>query len=102
MQVDSGGRLPSLTTVLFHEVNRYNKLLSKMHASMENLQRAIKGLVVMSAELENVFNSLLNNQVPKLWQNLNVYQSLKSLGSWTRDLECRIDFIKVNNYYIIN
>lgn len=30
---------------------------------MENLQRAIKGFVVMSDELEDVFNSLLNNQV---------------------------------------
>lgn len=62
---------------------------------MENLQRAIKGFVVMSDELENVFNSLMNNQVPKLWHNVNVYPSLKSLGLWIRDLELRTDFIKV-------
>lgn len=30
---------------------------------MENLQRAIKGFVVMSVELEAVFNALINNQV---------------------------------------
>ncbi|XP_053596859.1 dynein axonemal heavy chain 6 [Microplitis demolitor] len=91
---DLAGRLPSLTTVLLHEVDRYNKLLTNIHASMENLQRAIKGFVVMSEELENIFNSLLNNQVPKVWHDLNIYPSLKSLGSWIRDLELRTDFIK--------
>lgn len=29
---------------------------------MENLQRAIKGFVVMSEELETVFTALINNQ----------------------------------------
>lgn len=57
------GRLPSLSTVLVHEVDRYNILLKKIHISIENLQRAIKGFVVMSEELENVFVALVNNQV---------------------------------------
>lgn len=57
------GRLPSLTTVLVHEVDRYNILLKKIHTSIENLQRAIKGFVVMSEELENVFMAFVNNQV---------------------------------------
>lgn len=95
---DTTDRLPSLTIVLIHEVDRYNKLLDKIHASMDNLQRAIKGFVVMSDELEYVFNALMNNQVPKLWHNVNVYPSLKTLGSWIRDLELRIDFIKVFSY----
>ncbi|KAF7987651.1 hypothetical protein HCN44_003514 [Aphidius gifuensis] len=92
---DTTDRLPSLTIVLIHEVDRYNKLLDKIHVSMDNLQRAIKGFVVMSDELEYVFNALMNNQVPKLWHNVNVYPSLKTLGSWIRDLELRIDFIKM-------
>lgn len=57
------GRLPSLSTVLVHEVDRYNILLKKIHISIGNLQRAIKGFVVMSEELENVFVALVNNQV---------------------------------------
>lgn len=60
---DSAGRLPSLTIVLLQEVDRYNKLLIKIHKSIEDLERAIKGLVVMSEELENVFIALINNQV---------------------------------------
>lgn len=57
------GRLPSLTTVLVHEVDRYNILLKKIHTSIENVQRAIKGFVVMSEELENVVVAFINNQV---------------------------------------
>lgn len=63
LQRDSMGRLPSLSTVLVHEVDRYNILLKKIHISIENLQRAIKGFIVMSEELENVFVALVNNQV---------------------------------------
>ncbi|XP_054012221.1 dynein axonemal heavy chain 6 [Hylaeus anthracinus] len=92
---DSMGRLPSLTTVLVHEVERYNILLKKIHSSIENLQRAIKGFVVMSEELENVFTALVNNQVPQMWHNVNVYPSLKTLASWLRNLELRIDFIQI-------
>ncbi|XP_043489610.1 dynein axonemal heavy chain 6 [Polistes fuscatus] len=93
--VDAKGRIPSFTTVLLQEVDRYNKLLAKIHASMENLQRAIKGFVVMSEELETVFTALINNQVPQLWHNVNVYPSLKTLGSWIKNLELRIDFIEM-------
>ncbi|XP_048507335.1 dynein axonemal heavy chain 6 [Athalia rosae] len=93
LKKDSAGRIPSLTTVLLHEVDRFNKLLAKIHSSMDNLQRAIRGFVVMSDELEKVFRALIHNQVPQMWHNVNVYPSLKSLGSWIRDLELRIDFI---------
>jgi dynein heavy chain, axonemal len=33
------------------------------------LQKAIKGQVVMSMELERMFNSLMDNQVPVIWAN---------------------------------
>nr|XP_050848639.1 dynein axonemal heavy chain 6 [Vespula vulgaris] len=94
-KLDEKGRIPSFTTVLLHEVDRYNKLLTKIHSSMENLQRAIKGFVVMSEELETVFTALINNQVPQMWHNVNVYPSLKTLGNWIRNLELRIDFIEI-------
>ncbi|PNF42619.1 hypothetical protein B7P43_G01295 [Cryptotermes secundus] len=94
LQPDRNGRLPSLSTVLLQEVNRYNTLLIKVRASLDNLQKAIKGLVVMSDALEEVFKSCLKNQVPKMWGGI-AYPSLKSLGSWIRDLQLRLDFIKV-------
>lgn len=55
--------MPSLTTVLLQEVNRYNLLLKLIHSSMDNLKKAIKGLVVMSDALEQLFIAFMNNQV---------------------------------------
>lgn len=57
--------MPSLTTVLIQEIDRYNILLKLIHNSMENLKKAIKGLIVMSDALEEVFKAFLNNKVIK-------------------------------------
>nr|CAH7756359.1 unnamed protein product [Callosobruchus chinensis]CAH7757601.1 unnamed protein product [Callosobruchus chinensis] len=91
-QKDDKGRLPSLTTVLTQEVDRYNILLKLIHSTMQTLKKAIRGFVVMSEALEDVFKAFMNNQVPKMW-SAKSYNSLKSLGSWTRDLLLRLDFI---------
>lgn len=63
MQMDNKGRLPSLSTVLLQETERFNKLLDVIHNSLSELRKAIKGLVVMSAELEGVYTSFMNNNV---------------------------------------
>ncbi len=60
--------------------------------SLEQLQKAIKGFVVMSEELEMVYNAFLNSQVPDLWANA-AYPSLKPLGSWVKDLVFRCAFL---------
>ncbi|KAM7079135.1 dynein axonemal heavy chain 6 [Molossus nigricans] len=89
---DSQGRLDSLTTVLGQEVDRFNNLLKLIHTSLGTLSKAIAGLVVMSEEMEKVYNSFLNNQVPSLWSN-TAYPSLKPLGSWVKDLILRTAFV---------
>ncbi|XP_060520964.1 dynein axonemal heavy chain 6 [Cylas formicarius] len=91
-KIDDKGRLPSLTTVLMQEIDRYNNLLQLIHSSMDQLKKAIKGLIVMSESLEDVFKAFMNNQVPEMWSS-RAYNSLKSLGSWIRDLILRLDFI---------
>uniref|UniRef100_A0A1A9V6M7 AAA+ ATPase domain-containing protein n=1 Tax=Glossina austeni TaxID=7395 RepID=A0A1A9V6M7_GLOAU len=91
--VDSNGALPSLTTVLVQEVDRYNISLKNLHESLVNLGKAIKGLVVMSDELESVFNALLANLVPKLWEKKS-FLSIKPLPSYIADFQRRIEFIQ--------
>ena len=76
-----------INIVLRQEVSRYNLLLANIASSLELLQKGLKGLVIMSEELENIFNSLLNSKVPEAWL---VYPSLKPLGSWTQDLIARM------------
>ncbi|XP_047672459.1 dynein axonemal heavy chain 6 isoform X2 [Tachysurus fulvidraco] len=89
---DSKDRVNSLTTVLGQEVDRFNFLLRVLRTSLSTLQKAIAGLVVMSEEMERIYNSFLNNQVPEQWANA-AYPSLKPLGSWVRDLALRTSFI---------
>lgn len=57
----------SMNTVLIQEVIRYNRLLTTLKRTLRDMLKALKGLVVMSAELEKMFNSLYNNAVPSLW-----------------------------------
>ena len=56
-----------MNTVLVQEVLRYNKLLFTIKSSLRDLLKAIKGLVVMSQQLETMSEKLFNNQVPDLW-----------------------------------
>ncbi|WIA33430.1 hypothetical protein OEZ86_006562 [Tetradesmus obliquus] len=79
----------ALHVVLFQEVERYNSLLVGLRRSCAELVKGIKGLVVMSADLDQIFDALYNSKVPSAW--LKTYPSLKALGPWTRDLLARIE-----------
>ncbi|XP_075946793.1 dynein axonemal heavy chain 6 [Anarhichas minor] len=90
---DGNGRLNSLTTVLGQEADWFNLLLRVIKMSLITLQKAIAGLVVMSEEMDRLYTSFLNNQVPAHWAN-SAYPSLKPLASWVRDLALRTSFIQ--------
>ncbi|XP_072136794.1 dynein axonemal heavy chain 1 isoform X1 [Mobula birostris] len=83
----------SMNTVLIQEVIRYNRLLETILQSLNDQVKALKGLVVMSLQLELMSDSLYNNTVPELW-NAKAYPSLKPLASWVEDLLQRIDFLQ--------
>nr|XP_013047409.2 dynein axonemal heavy chain 1 isoform X1 [Anser cygnoides]XP_047928500.1 dynein axonemal heavy chain 1 isoform X1 [Anser cygnoides]XP_047928502.1 dynein axonemal heavy chain 1 isoform X1 [Anser cygnoides]XP_047928506.1 dynein axonemal heavy chain 1 isoform X1 [Anser cygnoides] len=83
----------SMNTVLVQEVIRYNGLLEVIAQTLKDLLKALKGLVVMSSQLELMANSLYNNAVPAMW-NTKAYPSLKPLASWVNDLVQRIEFLK--------
>nr|XP_034195945.1 dynein heavy chain 1, axonemal-like [Osmia lignaria] len=83
----------SFNTVLLQEAIRYNGLLHVVKTTLMDLLKALKGLVVMSGQLETLFTSLYNNRIPQIWQDKG-YPSLKPLGSWFLDLKDRIAFLK--------
>jgi len=77
---------------LSQEIIRFNKLLKRIRFTLDQIQQAIVGTVVMSAELDLMYKSLFNNVVPTLWEEV-APDSLKPLGAWIIDLHQRLEFL---------
>ncbi|XXQ30104.1 AAA+ ATPase domain-containing protein [Plasmodiophora brassicae] len=82
----------SMNTVLVQEAIRYNRLLVRVKETLIALGKALKGEMVMTAELESMADSLFKNQVPDVWSAV-AYPSLLNLSSWVNDLHARMAFI---------
>jgi dynein heavy chain, axonemal len=92
--IKRGEHMDSLSTVLSQEMDRYNQILVVMSSSLEELQRAIRGEVLMSDELDNMYVGFTNNTVPDNW-GLVAYPSLKPLASWVENLIGRVNFMQI-------
>ena len=57
------GLVSSLDTVLSQEIDKFNCLLERIKASLISLDKAIRGLIVMSLDLDKMYMSFLINQV---------------------------------------
>ena len=64
-----------------------------MVSTLKEFRRALKGLVVMSADLDKLGNEMFVNSVPGLWAEKG-FLSLKSLSAWSNDLRDRVAFLR--------
>jgi len=84
----------SMNTVLRQELIRYNGLLSTIQDSLQSLQAAVAGEVVMSASLDTMASQMGINQTPTLWMARS-YPSLKPLANYVEDLAARLRSFEV-------
>jgi dynein heavy chain, axonemal len=82
----------SLGVFLRQELIRFNGLIEVMLHTLKQLQRAIKGEVVMSSDLEIMYNAFVFQKVPIAWEEAG-YPCLKPLASWVEDFLGRISFM---------
>ncbi|CAB3257078.1 unnamed protein product [Arctia plantaginis] len=86
----------SMNTVLIQEMERFNKLLNEISVSLKDLQKAVKGLIVMSPALDLQSNAMLLGRIPDNWRKVS-YPSLKPLPSYVSDFIERLSML--NNWY---
>ncbi|KAG8236115.1 hypothetical protein J437_LFUL000478 [Ladona fulva] len=86
----TGKNKSPLDVVFLQEISSYNLLLTTIKLSLVELQKGMKGLIVMSSKLEEIYFCMNDGRVPNEW--MKVYPSLKLLGSWVQDLIQRVDY----------
>jgi len=86
------GGIVSLGVFHSQEFVRFEVLRKAVLSSLKMLDKAIKGLVVMSAELEDMFNCFNIQKVPGVWEK-KAYPCLKPLNAWFADFVLRIEFM---------
>merc|ERR1719272_193427 len=84
----------SMNTVVKQECLRYNSLLWEMIANLKDFRKAIKGLIVMTNDLEALGKSMFVNEQPALWVKKGPL-SLKPLSSWYLDILARCAFFQM-------
>jgi dynein heavy chain len=61
--------VPSPTqVVLMQELERFNILLSALSKSLADLQKALKGQIGFTADLDDLSSSIFNGYVPNKWK----------------------------------
>ena len=83
----------SMNTVLVQELERVNVLLTTIRISLVNLGKAVKGLAIMSAELDDVAVALFNGKVPAMWLARS-FPSMKNLAAYVQELLDRCAFFQ--------
>lgn len=97
----------SMNSVLTQELERFNNLIKMIRNSLKDLQKAIRGEVLLSSDLEAAQRSLCDGIIPAMWLKKS-FPSLKPLGSYIKDLQERLAFFQtwvdegIPKFYWIN
>ena len=85
-----GGMAIPMNIFLFQEIQRLQNVISKVRFILVQLQLAIRGEVVMTAELQETLDSMFDARVPHFWENTLTGDEfswrLPTLGLWFSSL----------------
>lgn len=85
-----GGMAIPMNIFLFQEIQRLQNVISKVRFVLVQLQLAINGEVVMTAELQETLDSMFDARVPHFWENTLTGDEfswrLPTLGLWFSSL----------------
>ncbi|KAH8395340.1 hypothetical protein KR222_010165 [Zaprionus bogoriensis] len=82
----------SMNTVFVQELERFLKLQKEIRGSCRDLAMGIKGIIVMTPDLDNVMLAMKYNRIPTKWMGKS-YPCLKPLGSYIQDLYKRLNWL---------
>ena len=82
----------TINIVLHHEILLYNKLLEVIRDSLEEMERGLKGLIVIDERLELLNRRLLANKIPEMWMEFS-FPSILPLRRYMDDLRMRVAFL---------
>jgi len=88
----AGGGIVSIGVFHGQEYERLVKMIGVIKRSLTMLGKALKGIVLMSSDMEEMYNAFLQQKVPSNWQKV-AYPCMKPLNSWVSDFICRIHFL---------
>jgi dynein heavy chain len=90
-----GGMAVPMNIFLFQEIQRLQDVIGKVRFTLQQLQLAINGEVVMTAELQDILDSIFDAKVPHTWENTLTGDEfswrLPTLGLWFSSLLNRDD-----------
>jgi len=79
--------------VLLQELEHFNKLVSYMDKCLKELQRALKGEIGMSSDLDAIASSLFNGDVPPQWKKI-LPSDKKAAGILDDMVHCTLEAIR--------
>lgn len=83
------GHLHPLNIFLKQEIDRMQRVITRVRITLSDLKLAIEGTIIMSENLRDALDNMFDAKVPQLWRKISWQSS--TLGFWYTDLLERND-----------
>lgn len=78
-----------MSNFLLQEIDKFNNFLNVIRKTLDMLEKAIKGLIPMNEDLDEMTVAFSLNKIPQIWRKY-CYETLKSLSGWFIDFKERV------------